>query len=743
MKTSTPVRLFVLCFAFIMLIAACGGDDEPSDTPPSDTDTVASSTGNEITAENADQVVNLLTIGRGMLEDIAVSPNGQWLSVITREGLWLYDLETGSERYLVSELIDLSVFSPDGNTLAGNNDRENIRIWNMAGDVVQSLENMGDIDQMAYSPDGRLLVTHQDVAGVDWVIGWSIESGELVVEVEGATSFAVSPDSQSLVVGLDDYSVGLIDLETGDLSSQWAGHTDVVVAVAFSPDGSTVVSGSDDETMRLWDAATGEALQTIETESDLTAVAYAPDGQTIMTTHRSRNRASQIWDVETGELVQVFDMPAHFMPDGQSVLADSRAGDLGIWDIVTGDLAQSFEGHSGRPSHLAVVADGQRVISTSIADGSVRQWDVATGETVRVIDGLYPANGIFAPDGQHLLSWKIGAFYDNEQLDLWDVRSGTVVREFSADEAIGLGRAFSTAFSADGRWLVSSTFDTSAIVWDVEMGEVKQRLDGDINFVSYAAFSPDSKLLSVVDRGRGMVWDVETGAVVAEYTPADRESLIGATSLDQKEAVQVMFLNGDDLEVWSPNVNAPLQMQYPSDAGDFLFFTPLYYVAPDGRSVVWRVLEEDDGQTVASDVGWQVFDVESGDTLQEFTLEESVLPFGISFSFDANYLLMLSISDDFVVVIDVATGETIQRLAVPDLTSAAWSPVNHLMVVANDEQVWLYDGVSGEELWTTEIPRGYVRQVKFSSSGDYFMSTGNEVIYNQTGTVQVFGVPQE
>jgi WD40 repeat protein len=75
------------------------------------------------------------------------------------------------------------------------------------------------------------------------------------------------------------------------------GHTGDVTAVAFSPDGQEVVSGGTDNTLRLWERATGQLVRTFEGHTDnVTAVAFSPDGQQVYrvrfekTTARSQQR---------------------------------------------------------------------------------------------------------------------------------------------------------------------------------------------------------------------------------------------------------------------------------------------------------------------------------------------------------------------------------------------------------------------------------------------------------------------
>ncbi|RLI14983.1 protein kinase, partial [Candidatus Bathyarchaeota archaeon] len=62
-----------------------------------------------------------------------------------------------------------------------------------------------------------------------------------------------SPDGRYVVSGSVDNTLRLWDIEKGNCTRVFKGHTDLVFCLSFSPDGRYVVSGSKDKTLSLWE----------------------------------------------------------------------------------------------------------------------------------------------------------------------------------------------------------------------------------------------------------------------------------------------------------------------------------------------------------------------------------------------------------------------------------------------------------------------------------------------------------
>ena len=76
-------------------------------------------------------------------------------------------------------------------------------------------------------------------------------------------SVAFSPDGKLLVSGSEDGKVRLWNVDAQKVQSTLDSHKGAVYGVAFSPDGKQLASAGADGTARLWDAATGKPVLTL------------------------------------------------------------------------------------------------------------------------------------------------------------------------------------------------------------------------------------------------------------------------------------------------------------------------------------------------------------------------------------------------------------------------------------------------------------------------------------------------
>ncbi|HJZ19590.1 MAG TPA: caspase family protein [Bradyrhizobium sp.] len=208
--------------------------------------------------------------------------------------VWIWDLQRNALRKtrasaLLKSSADPTVrsisFAPDpsGQFVTAGFDGA-IRFYVGAGEPVTYAVYSGKALRVAYSPDGRRVVS----AGVDRSLKnltlWDAKTHAVIRNLEGHADYVVSAawsaDGTRIVSGGGgrDHAVRIWDADRGTQLQTLAGHREDVESVAFVPGREWVVSVSEDKTLKLWDIASGRELLSLVTFNDGEYLAYTPLG---------------------------------------------------------------------------------------------------------------------------------------------------------------------------------------------------------------------------------------------------------------------------------------------------------------------------------------------------------------------------------------------------------------------------------------------------------------------------------
>ncbi|MCA9933857.1 MAG: winged helix-turn-helix domain-containing protein [Anaerolineales bacterium] len=316
-------------------------------------------------AEMRSMIVN------GSALDVALSSNGKMILLAGASGdLHLWDYDSGTEiRRLVGHTetpFAGALFRPStgdsspplmavsgGGDVFGVAEDNTLRLWNVeTGQEIRRFEGHTDrLWDFDVSGDGRFAIS----ASHDGTVClWNLDDGTSNVLADFSPqvprSIVFSPDGHTILVGMakgvsdtPDFSLRLLDAQTGALLHTFSGHTEIVSDVAFSADGRTALSGSHDKLLILWDVATGQELQR--------------------------------FIGHTGAVNQVRFSPTIDGNGRQFALSAGLDNLIILWDVETGQPLRIYRGHVGGVMSIAFAPNGSSFFSVAL-DDSVREWRI-------------------------------------------------------------------------------------------------------------------------------------------------------------------------------------------------------------------------------------------------------------------------------------------------------------------------------------------------------------------------------
>ncbi len=209
----------------------------------------------------------------------------------------------------------------------------------------------------------------------------------------------------------------------------------------------------------------------------VTALDFHPDGMTLAvgTGEASRSGIVKIFAVENGEQVRDLGelhtdtvLGIDFSPDGKTLATSAADRIIRLVDVATGTTVRTLEGHTHHVLSVAWQDDG-RTLASAGADQSIKVWDGETGETTQTISGF----------SQELTSIKFVESTDqlvascgNGQVRLANAKTGAAVRNFDAAKDF----LFTIALTPDGKRLVAGGQSGTVRIWNVADGAVVAEL---------------------------------------------------------------------------------------------------------------------------------------------------------------------------------------------------------------------------------------------------------------------------
>lgn len=416
------------------------------------------------------------------VQDLAFSPDGQWLAAGGTDGI-LRIWET-ADWTLAKSLpghtarIDSLAWSPDSSRLVTGSWDRTCRFWSVKDGTSVAVQAHGGrkVYCVAWSPDGQNVATG---GGDDWVHLWDPYGRlrmNLVRAPEAPEMLAFSPDGSRLVYGwggnqLNPLAAGMIRLADRMIVAQYFGHLDTVLCSTFSPDGRFAIIGDSDDQICVWEADTGRLMRRIRSEGlPIYGAGFSPDGRTIGCGYRHVPGSSL---QATNPLHRSFSLEQLQFgptPDFTYIRGQTTWGNLSIirsnYQRATISQGGAYVSSYYDPTiaiRSRTMLPGNRAAVG--CDQSVVVFDALTGHAIYRLPGHLDAVWAVtpSPDQKHLLTGS-----DDETLQIWNLEryEHTLSLFFAGDDWVAWTPQGYYAASPGGEnyvgWHVQRSFDEMA-----------------------------------------------------------------------------------------------------------------------------------------------------------------------------------------------------------------------------------------------------------------------------------------
>jgi guanine nucleotide-binding protein subunit beta-2-like 1 protein len=281
----------------------------------------------------------------------------------------------------------------------------------------------------------------------------------------------------------------------------------------------------------------------------------------------SRDKTTIVWRItgdpeEFGTPIKSLRGHSHFVSDitissdGQFALSGSWDGTLRLWDLTSGETTRQFIGHEKDVLSVAFSSDNRQIVSGS-RDKTIKLWNTLGECKYTISDDDSHTEWVscvrFSPNGESPVI--VSAGWD-KLVKVWNLSNCRLRTNLVGHT----GYLNTVTVSPDGSLCASGGKDGVAMLWDLNEGKRLYRLDAGCTIHSLT-FSPNRYWLCAATDKNITIWDLESKLVVAELAPEWEERSRKAltpycTSLCWSSDGSTLFSGYTDnvVRVWSVGV---------------------------------------------------------------------------------------------------------------------------------------------------------------------------------------------
>lgn len=297
-------------------------------------------------------------------------------------------VERPVSRFVVSAKRVLAVaFSGDGRTVTAETDQGEIKSWDpRTGEVKSQLKlDQNDPEFVTVSDDGKSFAELVEGKVLLWNANNAAKQVLALPDDRAATAISLSADGRRIAIAQNDE---ILLLDSGKPSKTLKSMRGSISDLTFSTDGHALASVSEKGAIEIWNIATGSVAQALAVGTEVTAVRFSPNKQTLAVA--TTDREITLWNAQTGQAIMKLDKhdaavnAFAFSADGQLLASGSDDRTVIIWELSKGRAKRTFKGHDQTVTALAFSPD-DKLLASGSGNASVVLWEVRSGKFTRVL----------------------------------------------------------------------------------------------------------------------------------------------------------------------------------------------------------------------------------------------------------------------------------------------------------------------------------------------------------------------
>jgi WD40 repeat protein len=266
-------------------------------------------------------------------------------------------------------------------------------------------------------------------------------------------AFAAAPTGSKVVMSLEDNSVVVLDTKSHKTVLSLVGHPQPCNAVAWSPNGKLIASGDESARVILWDAKTGKKIVTFRHHGKgIQALGFSASSGMLIST--GKDDAVNIYTLKNNKRVCTLLghgdnlYGASFMGKGFNILCGTLSNKGAEIFGINGKSLASFGGHGGQGAWDAALNPAGSLVATGGRDGDIGLWNLKTKKKSATLKGHtdWVMHTIFAGAGRFLISSSV-----DSTVRIWNVTTGKQIHQLNSQTYLGSP----ICVTADGRMLLT------------------------------------------------------------------------------------------------------------------------------------------------------------------------------------------------------------------------------------------------------------------------------------------------